>query len=926
MKRAYFLVSLFLFCSTFLFSQQYKIIGRVISAEDKSPIKEALIRVNEKEVVTQEDGSFTISSLSKGTYILEFKKEGYITKELTLSLTEDTDIGSWEMLATRENATLSVFTIDLEIDQDEDWDRDQIGGILSSQKDVFLNALSFQFSPTFFKARGLDSKYISVLFNGVLINNPLTGRAQWNSWGGLNDFINPSTSISFGLKENEKIYGGLASTTNIMIRPSLLRKQTKISQSFSNSSYTYASMISHSSTLKNNWDIAFLVSKRGGEGYVQGTIYDAASFFFAVEKNWNSKASSWVSIFYTPFWRGKNAPITQEVFSIKGKRYNPYWGFQGGKIRNERLSFSSLPTLVFNHEQRINSKSVLSVALSFQQGKSGNSRLNFNGSKREEMSIIGGGDNPSPIYYQKLPSYFLRDNTNLDYKNAYLAEKILRTDGQINWNALYNTNSSQEDYTVYAMYNDVDDSQRILGSVNYEYLFSPSLQLNVNTHFTIGKNEYFAEMSDLLGGKNFWDYNIYASSIEESQNNLMRPDNAVQENEKFQYHYAINHESLKANAMLLYKKNTFSSFIYLNTNYTSYLREGFFQNGNFPDTSFGKGQKLEFLSPQLRAGMTYLITPKHHVSVNGDYSLLPPSARDIYPNVRENNQPFYPLKNEQTYSFSLEYKFLLDTFQAFIRPYFSFQKDITELSFYFADGIQGENAFFVQEILSDMKKEHIGMESSIQFQVTPEFKLTGVATISRHSFANNPMLTLVTENNRETTEIGFVNGQKNFGSTFLKGYRLPTGPQQAYSLGMEYRDPAYWWLSIVGNYFRNSYIDVNPLLRTTNFYKDSNGFPFVEYDEEIAKSLLAQEAFRPYFLINLTCGKSWLLKRGTYLGFFLSVQNVLDETYKTGGFEQGRNANYHTLKEDRARALPLFGSKYWWGRGTTFFSKISLSF
>jgi len=35
-------------------------------------------------------------------------------------------------------------------------------------------------------------------------------------------------------------------------------------------------------------------------------------------------------------------------------------------------------------------------------------------------------------------------------------------------------------------------------------------------------------------------------------------------------------------------------------------------------------------------------------------------------------------------------------------------------------------------------------------------------------------------------------------------------------------------------------------------------------------------------------------------GFFASVNNLLDEVYKTGGFEQGRNANYRQLRDDKA--------------------------
>ena len=60
--------------------------------------------------------------------------------------------------------------------------------------------------------------------------------------------------------------------------------------------------------------------------------------------------------------------------------------------------------------------------------------------------------------------------------------------------------------------------------------------------------------------------------------------------------------------------------------------------------------------------------------------------------------------------------------------------------------------------------------------------------------------------------------------------------------------------------------------------------------------------------------------------FFVSINNALDQEYVTGGFEQGRNANYNQLLEDKSLDKPIFGNKYWYGRGATYFMNINLSF
>jgi outer membrane receptor protein involved in Fe transport len=63
-----------------------------------------------------------------------------------------------------------------------------------------------------------------------------------------------------------------------------------------------------------------------------------------------------------------------------------------------------------------------------------------------------------------------------------------------------------------------------------------------------------------------------------------------------------------------------------------------------------------------------------------------------------------------------------------------------------------------------------------------------------------------------------------------------------------------------------------------------------------------------------------------YIGLFVSLNNVLDKHYKTGGFEQGRNANYQSLKNDVNSPKRRFGPKYWYGRGTTYFLNLNLRF
>jgi hypothetical protein len=77
--------------------------------------------------------------------------------------------------------------------------------------------------------------------------------------------------------------------------------------------------------------------------------------------------------------------------------------------------------------------------------------------------------------------------------------------------------------------------------------------------------------------------------------------------------------------------------------------------------------------------------------------------------------------------------------------------------------------------------------------------------------------------------------------------------------------------------------------------------------------------------MNLSGGKSWKFGKTT-LGFFASVNNVLDELYRTGGFEQSRNANYREVNQDVSSGTPAFGPKYFYGYGRTYFVNVYIQF
>jgi hypothetical protein len=213
----------------------------------------------------------------------------------------------------------------------------------------------------------------------------------------------------------------------------------------------------------------------------------------------------------------------------------------------------------------------------------------------------------------------------------------------------------------------------------------------------------------------------------------------------------------------------------------------------------------------------------------------------------------------------------------------------------------------------------VGAEFGIEAQVTPTIKLKAAGSIGQYVYTNNPDLYLTSDD--------FV-GEKSFGNgkTNLKDYHVANGPERALQIGFEYRDPDYWFIGATTNYFSNSYIDPSALQRSDNFGLDYDGQQINGYNQDRARELLEQEEFDDYMLVNLIGGKSWKID-DYFIGFFATINNVFDQEYKTGGFEQSRNSNYNNFNEDQSRENgPLFGNRYFFGYGTTYYLNLYVRF
>lgn len=921
--------------------------GVVVDSKTQRPLQSVIVTVQNTTLtkITSSEGAFQFENVPAGEYLLQVKTDGYTSQLLPfeISLDQMVDLG---VIVMEEDITseqqLSLITITESDLGDDNSGSESTAGLLQATRDAFLQAAAFNFGQARFRVRGLDNEYGSTMINGVMMNKLYDGRPQWGNWGGLNDATR-NQEFTNGSGPSDYTFGGILGTQEINTRASIYRPGSRVSFSGTNTNYSWRTMATHASGMsKDGWAYVISGGRRWAqEGFFEGTDYAANSLFASIEKRISDNHSLNFTSIYAQNSRGKNSPNTKEINDLAGTKYNSYWGWQNGKKRNSRDKDLEEPILMLSHYWKVNPKTKLNTNVSYQFGSIGNSRLDFN-----------NVTNPDPTYYRNLPSFALNAHTenndgdfvwnpNFDEAESLRSRFISRK--QIMWDELYQANTvpifengvqigSRPAESVYVLYEDRTDDKLITANTIMNSQIADNIIMNASVSYRSLKSNNFQNLLDLLGGLYFSDVDPFFTG-NQSQPDLNNPNRLVGEGDKYGYNYNILATSLDAFTQFKFTYNKVDFYLAQSYSRSEYQREGLYQNGIYPETSFGKSRKVEFDNFGFKGGLTYKITGRHLIDVNAIYMTKAPTIRNTFPNARLNNQITAGLESETIYGGDVSYVIRAPRVKARATGFYNKILNSTEVGFFFAEGLgivdeagnlnSGNGNAFVAEIVTGLDKKNMGLEFGLEYQLTQTIKATGVAAFGQYTYDSNPNVALNVDNVRRTV---------NYGAATLKDYRQPGTPQQAYSIGLEYRDPKFWWIGANVNYMTDNYLDISAVMRTNNFFNNDqipiDNQPVAGIDEELARQYLKQEKFDEIYLVNLVGGKSWRVSRKNRntVGFFASINNVFDVNYITGGFEQGRNANYTQVQQDYASGTRAFGPRYFYGFGRNYFVNFYFNF
>ena len=819
----------------------------------------------------------------------------------------------------------SAFTL-TEAQLGEDEDMSQSVTIINSSSNIYANEVGYLFSPVRFRYRAFDQKFNDVYINGVPMNDMESGQFRFTTIGGLNQ---QTRNVEFALpfESNNFAMAGMGGSNNYNFRPGSMPVGQRISLLGANRAYTLRGMYTINTGLNDKgWAFAGTLTYRwANKGYVEGTFYNALSYFLGVQKVFgDGQHSLSLSTWGNPTERSSQGPATDEAYWLANdKYYNPYWGYQNGKKRNSRVINDFSPSAIMTWDWNINDKSKLTTSLFGRYSMYKSTKLNYN-----------NADNPQPNYWKNLPSSYydvwyndmesyITDQAYNDWKDSYNYWRASKANRQINWDRLYASNQNINAVGKDAMYYvEAKHNNNLTVSLASTYNHQIDAKKSFNLGFVAATNKgmHYVTMEDLLGANTFHNINTYAISdiynanSDEVQYDLRNRNAVVKEGDRFRYDY-----NLLVNTGKVWGSYTedFGNLHYTvagRLGYTNMQRDGKMQNGLAANNSYGKSKHAEFVDGGLKFGSTLNMGHGNTLIFGIGYEHRAPQARNAFMAPEINNNFARNLKNERVFSTELGYQYENAWMHLNLNAYYSRLDNVTDWQNFYHDDINS----FEYVSLTDMKKEYYGVEAGVKFKVTSAFDVKLLGTISDAKIINNAKLAYM------ESVSGAMHGDDygtegdtntNWDRVYNKGMRDNGTPLTAASLGVNYHQNG-WFLSLNCNYYDRIYLSYSPNYRYRKSIENrkqimsQRGIEIMDENNEPRESALSQAKGHGGFMLDGSIGRSIYLKHGS-LSINLSLTNILNNrNIVTGGFEQSRS-DYSGDKDNvKSRAYAFSKNPY----------------
>lgn len=238
--------------------------------------------------------------------------------------------------------------------------------ILKSTPSIYASKQGGGFGDSRITLRGFSSGNISLLINGIPVNDMENGSLYWSNWAGLADAAT-SVQVQRGLGLSKLGLYSVGGTVNIITQGSENIAGGWIYSGIGNDNYKKTSFCINTGKNDKNWAMTMLGSRTTGDGFVNGTNFEVWSYYIGITKSFNNQKLTFIAL-GAPQWhnRRSNKHAVEDYKNHRdGIRMNTSYGYINGEITPTYSGYNEYhkPQLSINHYWHINDHSTLSSSV-----------------------------------------------------------------------------------------------------------------------------------------------------------------------------------------------------------------------------------------------------------------------------------------------------------------------------------------------------------------------------------------------------------------------------------------------------------------------------------------------------------------------------------------------------------------------------------
>ncbi len=701
------LLIVFLLISNLSIAQKYSLDGKIINLKNKEELNGANIFIKElkRGTASDERGNFLFRNIPAGEYHLRISYIGFSSKVIQIKLYQNKNlnikllpsaINLSETIVKGKRAVLRETPVAFSNVNEAQIKRELGARYVTSALDklpgLYVSDEGGGFADSRINIRGYDQTSISVMINGIPINNPENGEIYWSNWADIGDAVS-TIQVQRGLSATPYSVSSVGGVVNIISRSGFIDKeQIRVSTQIASDNFRKISASFATTLIKNKVKLIGLVSRTKWDGYADQTWADMFSYYFSLGMIFGSHTLEF-QLMGSPQKHGQRiTPQSINTWASNGLRYNSDWGYLNGKPLNARDNEFHKPSLNINHIWQINSKTVWNNVVYLSHGK-------------------GGGSVPPWSGFE------------------------MNKSGLINYDKIWESNSDNIDSTYSTRLNRANSALCFTYHVHNWAAFRSTIDHKIdNMSFTFGIDGkyYYAQNYSTLGNLLGGDYYIGSGNVNQNINTLLNIG------DKVDYNADSYVRSIGSFAQIEYNTSKLNAYVNFALTTTGYNRIDFFNYKN-DDPKRETGWK-GFGTYTLKAGVNYNFNELSNVYFNiGNFSKAPLSM-NVYTYT---NELFKEVKNENIFSTELGYGFKSDNAKFSINLFYTLWKDkVLNFNVY----MPNTYTFFHANVYGG-KSLHKGIEAEGSFNLFKNISLNGMLSIASYKWLNDVKSYLTPEGN-----------------------------------------------------------------------------------------------------------------------------------------------------------------------------------